>query len=79
MTLGIEHEEAARLAEELAKLQETSVEEALLNALRRAVARERRRSQKDVIADELMEIGRRYSSLPVFDERSDDEILGWDH
>jgi hypothetical protein len=30
------------------------------------------------MAAQLMEIGRRYSSLPILDDRSDNDILGYD-
>ncbi len=30
------------------------------------------------LAQDLMEIGKRFAALPVLDTRSDDEILGYD-
>jgi antitoxin VapB len=39
----------------------------------------RGRPRRRPLRDELREIGRRCSELPTLDERSADEILGYDH
>jgi len=44
----------------------------------RRIAADEARAQTPGLAEELLEIGRRFSALPVEDERSEDEILGYD-
>ena len=80
MALSIRDPETDRLARELAKLTGVTMTEAIRTALRERLARERSRRQSgaEQLAAELMAIGRRSAALPVQDERSDDEILGYD-
>jgi antitoxin VapB len=78
MALNIKHPEADRLARELARRRGESLTEAVLAALREQLKREKAKRRAPGLAEELMEIGRRFSSLPVLDDRSDDEILGYD-
>ena len=78
MALNVKHPEADRLARELARRRGESITDAVLAALREQLKRERAKTQAPGLAQELMEIGRRYSSLPILDERSADEILGYD-
>jgi antitoxin VapB len=73
MALNIRHPEIDRLARELAQRRGESITEAVL-----AAWREEMRPRAAGTADDLMAIGRRFSSLPILDERSDDEILGYD-
>ena len=40
--------------------------------------REQAKVQPSGVADALLEIGRRFSALPLLDDRRDDEILGYD-
>ena len=77
MALNIKGEAADRLARELAAETGESITTAVtvavrerLERLRGAVPRERRRQ-------ELMEITKRSSQLPIRDPRSADEILGY--
>lgn len=46
------------------------------------IERRRAASEKQIgtpgLADRLMELGRHFSSLPVYDDRSPDEIIGYD-
>lgn len=78
MALNIKHPEADKLARELARRRGESLTEAVLTALREQLKREKGKRRAPGLAEELMEIGRRFSSLPVLDDRSDDEILGYD-
>ena len=78
MALSIKHDEADRLARELAHLTGESLTEAVLNALRERLQRQRILDQTSRLRDELLEIGRRCAALPVLDNRSADEILGYD-
>jgi antitoxin VapB len=78
MALNIKHPEADKLAHELARLRGESLTDAVLTALREQLKREKAKRGAPGLAEELMEIGRRFSSLPAIDGRSDDEILGYD-
>lgn len=79
MALNIKHSDADRLARELAARTGKSITEAVIYALREQLRRQpTNRAAGRRLADELMEIGRRYSALPVLDRRSPDEILGYD-
>jgi antitoxin VapB len=78
MALNIKNPEADRLARELARRRGESITEAVLAALREQLQRERAKRRPKGIAEDLLEIGRRFSALPVLDDRSDDEILGYD-
>lgn len=50
----------------------------MIAALREQLRREPVRPQTVGMAKDLLEIGRRFSALPLLDERSDDDILGHD-
>lgn len=78
MALSIKNDDADRLARELTELTGESLTEAVIISLRERL--ERKRAQKDnrPMAERLMEIGRHYSSLPVLDDRTPDEIIGYD-
>jgi antitoxin VapB len=78
MALNIKHPEIDELARELARLRGESISDAVLSAIREQLKRERAKTKSPDLAHELMEIGRRFSSLPALDERSADEILGYD-
>lgn len=78
MPLSIKHEEADRLARELASLTGESLTQAVVIALRERLERQRIRSPKRPLREEIMAIGRRCAALPLLDTRSDDEILGYD-
>jgi antitoxin VapB len=78
MALNIRNEEAERLAETLAKLTGETKTEAVTKALRDRLARVRRERSRRRLADELDEIARHCASLPVFDSRSAEGIIGYD-
>lgn len=75
VALNIKHPEADRLARELAARTGESITEAVLNALRERLRRERGRVRQPSLVQELTAIGRRCASLPVLDDRPPDEIL----
>lgn len=77
MALSIKNDEADRLSRELARRQGVSITDAVIRALRAELEREKRRLRPQPVAERLLETGRRYSALPDLDERSDDEILGY--
>jgi antitoxin VapB len=78
MALNIRNPEAERLAAELTKHTGETKTEAVIKALRDRLARVRRERTKRRLADELEEIAKRYEALPVLDNRSSDEIIGYD-
>lgn len=59
MALNIKNAEVQALATELAQLRKISITQAVLEAVRRELAFEKRRCRKIRLADELIEIGRR--------------------
>ena len=78
MALSIKHDEADRLARDLARLTGESLTEAVLNSLRERLSRKQAEVGHRHMVHDLLEIGRRCSSLPVLDELSEEEILGYD-
>jgi len=78
MALNIRNPEAEKLAAELAKLTGETKTDALTKALRDRLARVRRERIGRRLADELEEIAEHCASLPVLDNRSSEEILGYD-
>lgn len=78
MALNIRNPEAEHLAAELAKRTGETKTEAVIKALRDRLVRVRRERGKRRLADELLEIAKRYEALPVLDDRPSDEILGYD-
>ena len=80
MALNIKNAEAEQLARELARRRGTSITEAVTHALRKEVERERtrsRRENKEELIRCIDEITERFNSRPLLDDRSDDEILGY--
>ncbi len=78
MALNIRNEETERLAAALARLTGETKTEAVTRALRDRLARVRGDRAKRRLADDLDDIGRHCSKLPVRDTRTSDEILGYD-
>lgn len=78
MALSIKHPEADRLARQLAERTGESLTDAVLNALRERLMRERSKSDAIQVLDELRAIRERMARYPVLDDRSPDEILGYD-
>ncbi len=79
MAISIKSPEPDDLARRLAATTGESLTVAITIALRERLAREeRKRRNRRSLAADLMEIGRHCASLPVFDSRSSDEILGYD-
>ena len=78
MALSIKDPEADRLAREVAARTGETLTAAIVTSLRERLTRLRKRAPRRRLQDELREIGRRCSQLPTFDDRSPDEILGYD-
>ena len=77
MALSIKDAETDRLARALAKATGESLTEAIRRALSERLERETRRSQGRVGA-EIRRIRERLARLPMQDERSPEQILGYD-
>lgn len=78
MPLSIKHDEADRLARELARLTGESLTEAVVVSLRERLERKRAQQDATPLHERLMTIGRRCAALPVLDDRSAEEIVGYD-
>jgi antitoxin VapB len=80
MTLHIKDEKADRLARELAQATGETLTEAVTRALEERLGRYRRGSEAEIEARRrgMMEILKEMDKLPVLDNRTPDEILGYD-
>lgn len=78
MPLNIKDPEADTLARELARTTGETITVAVTVAVKERLARLHAGSHPRRLADELDDIALRCSSLPVLDERPEDEILGYD-
>ncbi|MGH6899675.1 MAG: type II toxin-antitoxin system VapB family antitoxin [Geminicoccaceae bacterium] len=80
MALSIRDAEADRLARELAALTGETMTGAIRVALEQRLEREKRRrdAEKDRRRRAIDAIVEHCASLPILDDRSDDEILGYD-
>lgn len=79
MPLSIKSPEADHLARKLASATGETMTEAIIVALRERLAREERKTESEhQIIDDLMAIAHHCASLPVLDDRTEDEIMGWD-
>lgn len=78
MALNIRNPEAERLAAELARITGETKTEAVAAALRDRLARVRRDRSGVGLADRLVAIGKECAALPVLDDRTPEEVLGYD-
>jgi antitoxin VapB len=77
MALSIKTEEADRLAREIADVTGETLTEAVTKALRERLERVQPRSPID-IAQRLDRLSLEYSTYPSADDRTADEIIGYD-
>jgi antitoxin VapB len=78
MALSFKDPEADRLAREVAARTGETLTTAVIVVLRERLARLRGRARRRPLRDDLREIGQRCAALPTLDERSADEIIGYD-
>ena len=78
MALSLKDAETDRLAREVAKLTGESLTEAVRKALAERLERERRKRGSKSLVERLNEIALQCASLPDYDTRSPDEIIGYD-
>ena len=78
MPLSIKDPEADKLARALSRRTGETITQAVVTALRERLAREERKADDADMVEDVLEIARHYSSLPVLDPRSPEEIIGYD-
>ncbi len=78
MPLSIKDPETDRLARELAMATGESLTTAVATALRERLERVRGRARGPDLIEELNAIALRCAALPQLDDRSEEEILGYD-
>jgi antitoxin VapB len=79
VALSFKDEETDRLARALAKLTGETLTDAVRGALAERLERERlRRGEAKTLADRFLAIGRHCAELPDLDERTPEEIVGYD-
>ena len=80
MPLNIKDSSAHEAARELARIRGTSITNAVTEAIKEALERERGEKKRylDDLADVLNEIALHCAELPLLDSRSPNEILGYD-
>ena len=79
MALSIRNPRAEKLAREVAAESGESLTEAIIRALEERLERIRGRRMAPDIVEEIMKISRRCSALPDQDQRTPEEILGYDY
>ena len=78
MALRITDPETERLARDLAKLTGENITTATKRAIEERLRRVGGQSRKATLLAELAEIRQRWASMPVLDDRSPEDILGYD-
>lgn len=81
MALNIKNAETEKLARELARRRKQGITDVVTDALRKELERERRRPPQQGDYEKFRrgidEIVERVARLPVLDDRSPDEIIGY--
>ena len=80
MALNIKNPEPERMARDLARRRNQSITEVVTEALRKELERERRkprREDKEEFHRRIQEIVDDVKKLPVLDDRTPDEIIGY--
>lgn len=78
MPLSIKNPETERLARELAETTGESLTQAVTRALRDRLVRETGRANDATLERDLREIQERFRRLPVLEEGTDEELIGYD-
>jgi antitoxin VapB len=79
MTLKIKHPEADDLAQELARTTGETIPQAVVNAIRERLEREKtRQNRPERVAETILRIGRECAALPLLDDQTAEEIIGYD-
>ncbi len=78
MPISIKNAEAEQLARELAKETGETITEVIKKALQDRLQRVRGRRHAKGLPEQVEDILQRMDALPTLDERTEDEILGYD-
>jgi antitoxin VapB len=79
MAISLKSPEADRLARQLTDVTGETITDAIVNSMRERLVREnRKREDKELLIADIMAIAEHCASLPVLDNRTEDEIMGWD-
>jgi antitoxin VapB len=78
MALSIKDPETEQLARNLAQLTGESITTATKRAIEERLRRLGAHSRKAALLEDLADIRRRWSALPVLDDRTPEDILGYD-
>lgn len=78
MALSIKNSEVDRLARELSEVTGETITEAIAQALKERLERETGRPKGSQLREEIKRIQNRIDRLSRLDDRSDEEILGYD-
>jgi antitoxin VapB len=78
MALSIKDPETERLARNLAQLTGENITTATKRALEERLRRVGGHSRKATLLEDMADIRRRWSALPVLDDRTPEDILGYD-
>ena len=78
MALSIKNAETEQLARQIAKETGESITEAIQKSLRERWERLGKEQRQHILREQVEEILRRVDALPILDERSADEIIGYD-
>lgn len=78
MPISIKNPEAEKLVRDIAQQTGESLTDCIINALRERNDKLTRKRNRESLEEDLLEIADRVSRMPVRDNRSRDEILGYD-
>ena len=78
MAMSIKSADAEALARKVSAMTGETLTAAIVTALRERLYRLQQVNQHDLLADQLDAIAQRSAELPIIDQRSADEIIGYD-
>ena len=78
MPLSIRNPRAEHLAREVASVSGENITQAIIHALEERLERLKGRRERKDTYNEIIKISKRCSAMPDLDERTADEILGYD-
>lgn len=78
MALSIKDPETERLARQLAQLTGENITTATRRAIEERLRRLGSQSHRTALLEDMAEIRRRWSAMPILDDRTPEEILGYD-
>ncbi len=78
MALSIKDPETERLARNLARLTGETITTATKRAIEERLRRVGSQSRRAALLEEMAEIRRRWAAMPLLDDRTPEEILGYE-